>query len=206
MTPLEPDAFLTLRADARVIEADRYGEKVLLLPDGTYLKLFRRKRLLSSAGLYPYAQRFSDNLRALQLRGIPCPKLIDLYRIRAMARDVVHYRPLVGKTLRQRLREEFASGEADKLRQALGQFVARLHQLGVYFRSLHLGNIVLTPDGQLGLIDVSDMSTQQRPLGRIKRARNMKHLLRYEDEATWIHSGGLFTAAYRDGATARPTH
>lgn len=205
MTPLEPDAFMTLRANARVIEADRYGEKVLLLPDDTYLKLFRRKRLLSSAGLYPYAQRFADNLRALQHRGIPCPELVTLYRIQAMARDVVHYRPLVGTTLRHRLRAPLSLDEANQLRHMLGAFVARLHHLGVYFRSLHLGNVVLTPDGQLGLIDVSDMSTQQRPLGRIKRARNMKHLLRYENEAAWIHAGGLFTAAYRDGATTQHT-
>lgn len=91
--------FETLKQGAELIEADGHGEKVLLLPDGHYLKLFRRKRLISSASWYPYAQRFADNARALQARGIPCPEVIEVFRVPEMERDVVHYRPLIGKAL-----------------------------------------------------------------------------------------------------------
>jgi phage gp46-like protein len=58
---LSHDAYLALRADATVLERDLHGDKVLQLADGSYLKLFRRKRLISSAAWYPYAQRFADN-------------------------------------------------------------------------------------------------------------------------------------------------
>lgn len=60
---VENDAYMKLRSGAEIIEADRFGEKVLTLADGSMLKLFRRKRLLSSAAWYPYAQRFADNCK-----------------------------------------------------------------------------------------------------------------------------------------------
>lgn len=197
------DEYLRLREGARTIEADRYGDKVLLLPDETYVKLFRRKRLLTSAAFYPYALRFADNLDALTRLAIPCPITIALYRITSIDRDAIHYRPLVGRTLRHIVKSEPDSAEAERLRKALAEFIARLHALGVYFRSLHLGNIVLTPDNTLGLIDVADMSLRQRSLGRLLRTRNMKHLLRYPEEATWLCAGGSFFDAYNHASGYR---
>jgi hypothetical protein len=47
-----------------------------VLADGSYLKLFRRKRLISSAAWYPYAQRFADNALALAAREHPLPRVI----------------------------------------------------------------------------------------------------------------------------------
>jgi hypothetical protein len=58
MHALGHDDYLRLREGARVVEGDEFGDKVLLLPDGTYLKLFRRKRLVTSAAWKPYACRF----------------------------------------------------------------------------------------------------------------------------------------------------
>lgn len=203
MRPLGHEDYLQLREGARIIEADRYGDKVLLLPDDTYVKLFRRKRLLTSATFYPYARRFADNLDALTERGIPCPILIALYRVGSIDRDAIHYRPLAGRTLRHIVKDGPDAAQAERLRRALGEFVARLHQLGVYFRSLHLGNIVLTPDGTLGLIDLADMVPRRRSLGRLLRTRNMKHLLRYPEETIWLCEGGSFFAAYNQASGYR---
>ena len=47
MHPMEHSAYLALRENATVLEADGSGDKVLLLEDGTIIKLFRRKRLIS---------------------------------------------------------------------------------------------------------------------------------------------------------------
>lgn len=197
------DEYLRLREGARTIEADRYGDKVLLLPDETYVKLFRRKRLLTSAAFYPYAVRFSENLAALTQLSIPCPTMIALYRITLIDRDAVHYKPLVGRTLRHIVQAGPNAADAECLRLALAEFVARLHGLGVYFRSLHLGNIVLTPVNTLGLIDVADMSLRQRSLGRLLRMRNMKHLLRYPVEGMWLCEGGSFFDAYNHASGYR---
>lgn len=169
------------RAGAQVLEQDAYGEKVLRLADGTFLKLFRRKSWLSKTTFYPPAKRFADNADALQKLGIPCPEVIQLYRLSEPYRSVVHYHPLEGKTLRQLLHEQSAFDERE-LFARLADFITHLHDCGVYFRSLHMGNIVLTPDDRFGLIDISDMRCLGRPLSRQMRKRNYRHLLRYESD------------------------
>lgn len=93
-----------MREGAEVLEADRHGDKVLRLADGSILKIFRRKRLITSAALYPYAQRFANNAETLAKLGIPVPRIIAVGRIQEIARDAVHYEPLAGKTLREMLR------------------------------------------------------------------------------------------------------
>jgi tRNA A-37 threonylcarbamoyl transferase component Bud32 len=183
MQALDHNAYLALREGAQVLEADGFGDKVLRLRNGNFLKLFRRKRLLTSAALFPYAQRFADNARALQQLAIPCPQVIAVYQLKSIQRDAVYYAPLEGQTLRQL----FDNPErAASLRAQLGEFVAQLHARGVYFRSLHLGNIVLTPDHSLGLIDIADLKCQRRALSVGKRLRNFQHMLRYSQDRQWL--------------------
>ncbi|WP_263261295.1 toluene tolerance protein [Pseudomonas sp. RIT-PI-S] len=196
MQALNHPAYLALREGAEVIEADGSGDKVLGLRDGSMLKFFRRKRLVSSALLFPYAKRFASNARALHRRQVPCPEVIAVYRIPSIERDAVHYLPLAGRTVRQL----FEGDAPPALRFELGQFVARLHAHGVYFRSLHLGNIVLTPDQQLGLIDIADLSCQRRPLSTGKRLRNFQHMVRYKADMHWLladSAGSPFLEGYR---------
>lgn len=183
MQALDHEAYLALREGAQVLEADGFGDKVLRLRDGNFLKLFRRKRLLTSAALFPYAQRFADNARALQQRAIACPQVLAVYRIKGIQRDAVHYTPLAGQTLRQLCEKPEHTAN---LRAQLGEFVAQLHARGVFFRSLHLGNIVLTPDNSLGLIDIADLKCQRRALSLSKRLRNFQHMLRYSQDQQWL--------------------
>ncbi|QLF94165.1 protein kinase family protein [Pseudomonas sp. ABC1] len=180
MPSITDQQFSALRQNAEVIEADHNGEKVLKLADDSYLKLFRRKRFFSSAALFSYEKRFALNARELEKRGIPCPHIIDIYAIKSIERTAVHYWPLPGQTLRQYL----ASPETDaqRLCRQLGAFIASLHKQGVYFRSLHLGNVILTETGELGLIDISDMICTATPLRRNKRVRNFQHLFRYQQD------------------------
>lgn len=177
MKKLSKEDYLTLRKGAAVIEADAYGDKVLLLTDKTYLKLFRRKRLFSSATLFPHSQRFAQNAQALIALNIPTVSIIELYTIPAISRTAVHYNPLEGTTLRN------LANDLDKtLAKQLGNFIRMLHDNGVYFRSLHMGNIVLTENGQLGLIDISDMKIYGKPLTETQRIRNFQHCSRYPED------------------------
>lgn len=206
MQTLENEKFLTLRDGAEVVEADHFGEKVLRLPDGSYLKLFRRKRLISSAAWYPYAQRFADNAKALAALEIPCPEVMAVYRLPIISRDAVHYRPLEGTTIRQIIQAAPDTVRERALRSQLGAFVARLHRLGVYFRSLHLGNVVLTPDGALGLIDIADLKHRRGPLSERLRERNLRHLYRVACDRAWLEadSGQAFFSAYRMSGLSAP--
>lgn len=186
MNQLQHPDYLALRGGAEVLEADRLGDKVLRLPDGTFVKLFRRKRLLSSAAWSPYAQRFADNAAALARLGIPCPRVIAVWRVASIARDAVHYHPLEGETLRALIGNGLTPERERWLRQAFTAFVRHLHDLGIYFRSLHLGNVVLTPDDTLGLIDISDVRLHRRPLSHFWRARNLRRMQDMDSERDWL--------------------
>jgi RIO-like serine/threonine protein kinase len=61
----------------------------------------------------------------------------------------------------------------------LAAYILKLHQLGIYFRSLHLGNVLRTPDGGYGLIDFLDIRFKRAPLGRLLVRRNFRHLQSY---------------------------
>ncbi|MET3456939.1 BUD32 family EKC/KEOPS complex subunit [Pseudomonas kilonensis] len=192
MQTLDHTSYLSLREGADVLEADGKGDKVLRLADGSILKLFRRKRLLTSALWAPYAKRFADNCRTLHERGIECPNIRRVYRIPSIERDAVHYDPLPGHTLRQLLN----SGDNEDLKARFGEFIARLHQNGIYFRSAHLGNVVLTPQDTLGLIDIADLRTYRKPLRKGLRLRNFKHMLRYRQEREWLLEDNQFLEHY----------
>ncbi len=184
MQKLDHNDYLALRENCKVIEQDGFGDKVMILQDGTFLKLFRRKRLITSAAIWPYAQRFADNAKKLEELGIPCPKIIQVYRIPSIERDAVHYHPLPGVTLRDLHRGKAAY--PDDLLERFAQFVEHIHDLGVFFRSIHLGNVVLTPEGEIGLIDISDLKIQSRPLSKGQRARNFVHMTRDAGDKAWL--------------------
>jgi tRNA A-37 threonylcarbamoyl transferase component Bud32 len=197
MQAIDHSTYQALRKGAHVLEADGSGDKVLRLTDGKMLKLFRRKRLLSSALFFPYAQRFADNTRALKQRGVLCPTVVAVYRIPSIQRDCVYYSPLEGTTVRQL---QNTTEESDALRFQLGSFIAQLHEKGVYFRSLHFGNVVLTPDNSLGLIDIADLRCQKSSICDSKRLRNFAHLLRYKQDRQWLlgqDAGNTFLEGYR---------
>lgn len=184
MHKLDHKDYLTLRENCKVIEQDGFGDKVMILQDGTFLKLFRRKRLITSAAIWPYAQRFADNATKLEELGIPCPKIIQVYRIPSIERDAVHYHPLPGTTLRDLYRGDLEY--PDDLRERFLKFVEHIQDMGVYFRSIHLGNVVLTPEDELGLIDISDMKIFRRPLSQWQRKRNFAHMMKDAFDKHWL--------------------
>jgi len=176
MLELTKKEYESFRFGAQVIAGDQHGDKVLLLADGTYLKLFRIKRLVTSARFSPYWRRFARNARQLRELGVPTVRVREIYDIPHLVRTGVHYDPLPGMTLRQ-----IFDLDADLVRK-LGDFLTVLHDRGVYLRSLHLGNVVLTTEGALGLIDIADMRIRQRALSSRLRVRNYRHLCRYEED------------------------
>ena len=186
MKILKQEEYLALREGARVLETDPHGDKVLRLSDGTIFKLFRRKRLISSAAWYPYAQRFSDNATALDKLGIVVPAVIGVFRIPDIARDAVHYIPLQGMTLREVVRTGLDKERERRLKADFTRLVTNLHNKGVYFRSLHIGNVICLPDDTLGLIDISDLRIHRGPLSNYWRARNLRRMQGIIEEADWL--------------------
>lgn len=175
-----------LSANARVLELDGLGPKVLQLTDGSFLKLFRKRQVLSRETLKPYAKRFAENAERLRRLGFSSPQIIQVYWLDdPVNKTAVHYWPLPGETLRHVLGNS-ACDHRQQLVAQFGELLARLHANGVYFRSVHLGNVLVQPDGELGLIDLADMRISYFALSLHKRQRNLKHMRRYVEDQKWL--------------------
>lgn len=199
---LTVDEFERLKTGAEILEQDMHGIKVMRMPNGDILKLFRVKRLVSSARLYSHARSFCRNAERLHALGIPTVSIRRLFHFSDRIHSAVLYQPLPGKTLRQTALD----GELDQaLLKRMAGFIASLHQHGVLFRSLHFGNIVRTPEGTLGLIDIADLSIQPFALSCAARLRNFRHLCRLAPDRLAFGQEGweLFLQTYREAARLR---
>lgn len=194
--PMSLSTYEELTADARVLEQQSFGVKVWLLPDGRIMKLFRLKRRWSSGQLYPYNLRFARNARRLRAREIAAPKVRETFHCAAIDRHGVIYDLLEGETFR----DLFAAGGDDSLYAVLAGFLAELHRKGVFFRSVHPGNVLLCPDGSMGLIDVQDVRFRPWPLNRASRARNFRHLFNSDEQSLEVRAFGFgrFVDLYLD--------
>jgi hypothetical protein len=178
--PISERDYAQWQKEHTVLEKDRRGPKVMRCGNGDFIKIFRIKRAITLSRVLDPAHRFCDNARYIAGLGIPTLVPTGIYRIPHLNRWAVRYVPLAGETVRDLIK---LSALPEPCIVQIGQFIADLHEQGVYFRSLHPGNIVLTPDGKLGLIDVLDCSFRWfgRPLSLAQRKRNFNHFFRYED-------------------------
>ncbi len=182
------DLYHHLIAGATVLSRDTHGDKVLETTGGLIVKVFRIKRIFSSARLIPYARRFNRAARELKARGIPSVEMKDIFHIKGTNKDAVVYKPLPGETLRDTLA---ASATPDKIMNRFVSFFALLHTKGIYFRAIHLANVVVLPNGQMGLIDISEARFFSRALKIKMRARNFNPLLRYQEDQNSIERYGI---------------
>ena len=193
MRNLTSDEFDQLTENAITLADDEYGKKVLELTDHSIIKLFRVKRLISRATIYSPARRFARNAKRLKQLNIPTIDLIELINIKSIQRTAVHYKQLEGITVREYLQ---SNPLQESFLEKLGEFLALLHAKGVYFRSAHFGNIIVTPEKTFGLIDISDMSINYFSLGYLKRLRNFKHILRLKEDIELLKSNAFFENGY----------
>lgn len=169
---------MELISSGRVLEdSGSLGPKVIALGSNRYLKLLRVNSRFSTWGLLNPAKRFARNAQKLKEKGIPTLVVENLYRVPHLKCWAVRYEGLEGDSIRQLLKRGELTGT--RLEQ-LVLFIKQLHDKGIYFRGLHPGNILLTPDGRLGLIDILDCYFRPR-LFHFQRQRNFKHFFRYTD-------------------------
>lgn len=168
-----------------ILEQDHFGIKVVRLENGDILKIFRVKRTFSSANIFSYARSFCRNEKRLHQLSIPTIQVKQLFHLRTDHKTAVLYSPLQGVTVRELFTQHVLTAEHA---QTLGEFIARLHDLGIYFRGLHSGNIVLTPQGHWGLIDISEMTIFP---WRLERRRRKRNFARYWRNAAEAESFGL---------------
>ena len=161
-----------------------YGEKskpqLIVDSEGMAYKFFHpKKKLISSKTFRPPAKRFKRNAEELNTRGVQAPIIEETFRAERSKCLILKYPLLAGVDYR----EKASLDQLDSL-YTLPAICADLHQRGVYFRAIHLGNILHQASGQYALIDISDCQFTKGPLGMYKRARNLAHLMNYSKDKT----------------------
>lgn len=164
---LNPEEFAVLCAGGDVLVSKGGRPAVIARLDHggrrVIIKVWRRDRI--SAGLQAYHRRFRRALVRLREVGITVPRYLGHGRVRGTGDRYVVYDWLEGEPVRGRLE---AVGVA-----RLAALVANLHERGVYFRGLHLANVIETSEGSLALIDVQDIRFRRRALSWRLRKRNL---------------------------------
>jgi len=156
----------------------------------------RRSRLGRLGRLPGRRQRaFLAASRILAEAGVPGPEILAAGRHGAARWVSYVHRP--GRTLRQAV----ADGSPPPP-ETLAAFLLALHEAGIYFRALNLGNVLETADGSgLALIDVGGLRRHRRALSVRRRARNLAAFLTHarDIEALLGSYGQAVVSAYAAG-------
>ena len=202
MRTLSVQDYESLIDGGTLVEKDANGGRVFFLGDGSVFKLFSHKPFLSSETLRPYAVRFARNAQKLRERNVWTVNVLDVLKVKHLHVLAVHYDPIPGDTLRSvaNADEDLATIVTD-----FAKFVANLHDQGIYFRSMHLANVIVGNNRQMGLIDIADLWMKRRPLNFKERFRNIGKIYRYTKDIELLRQPGesVFVDAYLAATTAR---
>lgn len=180
MEPLSRGEFERLIAGAEVLERQGGGLSALRTPDNRIVKIWQRRRGLSSDRIWPYSRRFAENCRRLARRGIAAPHIEQAFRRADTGEHILVYPMLAGISLRT-----LADQQALPLAE-LAEFYAELHRKGILFRSIHLGNVLQLEHGGFGLIDVTDVRFFRRQLNLDERALNLGYAWAYRGDRQYF--------------------
>ncbi|VVC74836.1 hypothetical protein AQUSIP_01080 [Aquicella siphonis] len=186
-----------------IVKFGRINQPKVFEKDGkTIIKLFYPKqKWLSSDRLNPRALRFYKNIQSLHQQGYDVPRIIKIQYCSDLKIYLVYYDKIEGDDVRKLVNQ----GALDLL-HSVAELVAGLHQNGIFFRSIHLENLLYKPDGTFALLDITDVRFKSRPLTLHLRYRNLKHLLlERNDKEIWQKFGvDNFLAAYFRHVTLPP--
>lgn len=181
-------------AENQVLYGTRERPGLMLTPTNEIVKFFYRRKRISTSTFRPQAQRFATNSRILLERNIPAPVVKNVLYCDQIPVHMVIYDRIEGCDVR-----ELCESEGVSCLTYLPDYFADLHKAGIFFRAVHLGNLLVGAD-TISLLDISDLSTQQSPLSVSWRARNLAHMFNTDHDKAYFVSYGLrkFVQEYVD--------
>ena len=173
------------RRDLTLMKMTYKRPKLFESEAGEIIKIFYpRKKRFSSDRYKPYALRFCKNAEALQLRGFITPRINTLQYCPDLNVYVLAYTKLPGVDLR------VFSTDNTAVIADVAEFIAKLHRHGIFFRAIHLENLLRLNNGDLALLDIVDIQFKKRAIPVYLRFRNLKHLFCVkEDRPFWANYG-----------------
>lgn len=157
--------------------------KMVLTSQGEFLKFFYDVPGIHRSSLKPKAKLFTQNSETLNRLGFVAPNVTRLAHCPEERAWMVIYKRLPGDDLR-------VLGNASHL-EAMPEYLARLHQKGVYFRGIHLGNVLFQGAADYALIDTSGMAIWPMPLTIWQRLRNLGRLLSFPEDVELFETFGV---------------
>jgi len=138
----------------------------------TIIKLFYpKKSRLSSDRIRPRAMRFYRNVNQLHQSGYTVPRVDKIQFCPELRMYLLYYPKIQGRDIRCLAKD----GNLDVIRH-VAHLLADLHEKGIFYRSIHLENLLYQPDGKIALLDVTDVKFKSAALSWYFRYRNIRHL------------------------------
>ncbi len=174
--------------ESAVVLADcKYGPKILQTADNKIVKIFYpRKKKFSSSKLRPHAQRFSRNSRRLAQLHIPAVHVEQTFSCPEENIHLVIYPKVPGEEVRH-----LVSASNPVILTELATYIAQLHYQGIFFRGIHLGNVLRNDEAQFYLIDIADLKVRHKPLNIWHRIRNLRHMIFYDTDIAAFKNYGI---------------
>ncbi|MBB71798.1 MAG: hypothetical protein CMF50_05315 [Legionellales bacterium] len=174
----------------------RAGDKsrIVLRPDQSIVKMFRSKRRLR------HAKRFIKCAKTYHRKGITTVEPSSLYCCPEDDCVFVTYPYLDGMTVKQLI----AQGDDTVLAQVV-DFMIALHDIGIYYRDFHPGNLIVRDD-HIAVIDMHNTHFFPFALGIRRRAKNIAAFF-FRNQTAGLFSEeqiNNFVHDYLDRANLRP--
>lgn len=179
------NSYLELQTSPTILKWN--GSKpVLAKNDHNIIKYFYKTTWNFSSGYWwSYAIRFEIHARRLRALGIAAPVVHDLLHYPEEHCYIVNYAYINGETIHSMAKR----GNFMPMKK-LPEFIAKLHKLGVYFRDLHLENIIWQDSADFALLDTIRIKFHKKSLNLQQRAHNLAFLLnRHEDQELFKEFG-----------------
>jgi hypothetical protein len=158
-------------------KADDLGYRKTFHKKNAIIKIFIVRGLISSGFFNTYASRIIKNSLKLKKYDIPSieitNELVFQYNRRLSG---VSYKYIPGTTYRDLSHKITMDMITD-----LANYISNIHKKGIYFRAMHLGNILLH-NKKLFLIDIAKIHFYPWPLFVFTRARAFRRMIKYQDD------------------------
>lgn len=158
-------------------KADDLGHRKTFHKKNEIIKIFNVRGLISSGFFNTYASRIIKNSLKLKKYDIPSieitNELVFQYNKRLSG---VSYKYIPGTTYRDLSHKITMDMITD-----LANYISNIHKKGIYFRAMHLGNILLH-NKKLFLIDITNIHFYPWPLFVFTRARAFRRMIKYQDD------------------------
>lgn len=160
-----------------VEKADDLGHRKTFHKKNEIIKIFNVRGYISSGFFNTYASRIIKNSIKLKEHKISSIEITNELAFQYNNRlSGVSYRYIPGKTYR-----DLGNKITKEMITDLAKYISIIHKKGIYFRAMHLGNILLH-NKKLFLIDIAKIHFYPWPLFIFTRARAFRRMIKYQDD------------------------